>query len=152
MLSLPYNITCGYCDSKEFGNLKTSPKHIINKFAIEFFVEDGLTTFADEKSYQIKKWHIQIAKPGQTRYSYLPFHTMFLKFNVEGELEQRFKSAPEYFQSSHPKQIEQELSELIELYEKTIMNLCFSESYYNCSILFYTTPPFPKYTQETIMP
>ena len=123
MLILPYNITCGYCDSSEFGNSPTSPKHTITKFEIEFFTQNGLTTFADDKKYNIKKWHIQIAKPGQTRYSYLPFYTMFLKFNVDGELNERLMNAPEYFQSSHPARIEQELAEIIKLNEKGESNL-----------------------------
>lgn len=117
MLTLPYNITCGYCDCSEFGELSVSPKREVTKFEIEFYLEDGLSTFANDNEYMIKKHHIQIAKPKQIRYSYLPFKTMYLKFSAEGELAQKLLNAPEYFSSSHPQKIAEKLEEIILLNE-----------------------------------
>ena len=73
MFTLPTNIICGYCDCSEFGNLKISPKRTTVKFEIEFYLEDSFSTFADEIEYPIKNHYIQIATPGQIRYSHLPF-------------------------------------------------------------------------------
>lgn len=60
MITLPYNIVCGYCDCSEFGELSVSPKRNAVKYEIEFYLEDGLSTFADDKEYKIKntifKW------------------------------------------------------------------------------------------------
>lgn len=117
MLSLPYNISCGYCDCSEFGDLKISPKRKTVKFEIEFYLENGLSTFADNKEYIIKKHYIQIAKPNQIRYSILPFKTMYLKFSVDNELAERLINATEYFCSSHPEKTAEKLDEIILLNE-----------------------------------
>lgn len=117
MITLPYNIVCGYCDCSEFGDLNLSPKRKAIKFEIEFYLEDGLSTFADDNEYIIKKHHIQIAKPGQIRYSLLPFKTMYLKFSAEGELARKLLDAPEYFSSSHPERITEKLDKIILLNE-----------------------------------
>ncbi len=117
MITLPYNIVCGYYDCSEFGDLNISPKRKTAKFEIEFYLEDGLSTFADENEYIIKKHHIQIAKPNQVRYSRLPFKTMFLKFSAEGEIAEKLYNAPEYFRSSHPEKIIEKLDEIILLNE-----------------------------------
>lgn len=117
MLSLPFNITCGYCDCSEFGSLSISPKRKTTKFEIEFYLEEGFSTFADDKEYKIHKWHIQIAKPGQIRYSHLPFKTLYFKFSAKGELKEKLLAAPEYFSSSHPEQITEKFDELILLTE-----------------------------------
>lgn len=55
MISLMYNIVCGYCDCSEFGNLKKSPKRKVAKFEIELYLEDGLSTFVNEIEHSIKK-------------------------------------------------------------------------------------------------
>ncbi len=117
MISLPNNIVCGYCDCSEFGKLTESPKRKVQKFEIEFYLEDALFTYANDKKYAIKKHYIQIAKPGQIRYTYLPFKTMYLKFSAEGEIAERLLNAPEYFRSSHPEKIIEKLDEIILLNE-----------------------------------
>ena len=117
MITLPYNISCGYFDSSEFNGLLISPKRQSIKYEIEFYLEDAKSTFTDGNEYPIKKHYIQIAKPGQVRYSNLPFKTLYLKFNVEGELANLLNNAPEYFLSSHPEKIIDKLNEIILLNE-----------------------------------
>lgn len=117
MLTLPYHITCGYCDCSEFGAIHISPKRTVTKFEIEFYLDDGLETYADDKAYPVRKWYIQIAKPGQVRYSHLPFKTMYLKFCAEGELARQLTASPEYFRSNHPEQMTDMLDEIILLNE-----------------------------------
>ena len=113
MLTLPYNITCGYFDCGEFGNRPVSPKRTATKFEIEFYLEDGHKTFADDKVYPIKKGYVQIAVPGQVRYSELPFKTMYLKFCADGNLAHRLLAAPAYFPSNHPEQTAELLEKII---------------------------------------
>ena len=55
MITLPYNITCGYFDCGEFNGLPVSPKRKSVKYEIEFYLEDGKTTFTDGREYLIKK-------------------------------------------------------------------------------------------------
>ena len=117
MITLPYNITCGYFDCGKFNGLPVSPKRKSVKYEIEFYLEDGKTTFTDGREYLIKKNYIQIAKPNQVRYSFLPFKTLYLKFNVEGEIAELLDNAPEYFLSSHPEKIIEKLNEIILLNE-----------------------------------
>ena len=106
MLTLPENITCGYFDcAAEFGALAVSPKRRVERFEIEFYLEDGKTTTTDDRTFQIKKNYIQIAKPGQVRFSELPFKTAYLKFDASGEIAERLSGIPEYFCSSHPEKI-----------------------------------------------
>jgi len=117
VLSLPQDIICGYFDGSEFGNLSVSPKRMVSKFEIEFYMEDAKATITDDRVFQIKKHYIQIAKPGQIRYSQLPFRTAFVKFNAEGEIAQRLSQAPDYFRSSHPERIYNKIDEIILLNE-----------------------------------
>lgn len=117
MLSLPENISCGYFDCSEFGSLNVSPNRTVTKYEIEFYLEDGKTTTTDNRTYEIKKDYIQIAKPGQIRHSELPFRTAYLKFNVSGEIADKLESIPEYFRSSHPQCIYNKIDEIILLNE-----------------------------------
>ena len=117
MLVLPENIKCGYCDCSEFGGLTISPKRIVNQYEIEFYLEDAFTTTADDNIYEIKKHFIQIATPGQVRYSKLPFSTAYLKFSITGELADALSCAPKYFCSSHPYVILDLMKEIILLNE-----------------------------------
>lgn len=117
MLTLPSQITCGYFDSSEFGTLSISPKRTATKFEIEFYLEDGLKTFADDTAYLIQQGYIQIAAPGQVRYSELPFKTMYVKFSAEGDLADRLAAAPAYFKSGHPEKLAELLSTIMVLNE-----------------------------------
>lgn len=117
MLELPNQISCGYFDCSEFEELTESPKRPVKQYEIEFYLEDGKTTTTDDRIFPIRKDYVQIARPGQTRYSQLPFKTAYLKFDVNGVLAQLLDNAPEYFQSSHPNQIKMIIDELILLHE-----------------------------------
>lgn len=117
MLTLPQNITCGYFDCSEFGTLSVSPKRTVTKFEIEFYLEDGKTTTTDNRTFEIKKDYIQIAKPGQVRHSELPFRTAYVKFDADGEIAERLSNAPEYFRTSHPERIYNKIDEIILLIE-----------------------------------
>lgn len=114
----PNNITCGYFDSSSFGSLTYSPKRKVTKYEIDFYLNDGSVAFADDRAYPIKKDYIQIGKPGQIRFSKLPFSTAHIKFNASGEIADLLEKAPEYFCSSHPKQIQNKIDEIILLKER----------------------------------
>lgn len=117
MLTLPQNIVCGYYDCREFGDLALSPKRKATKYEIEFYLEDGLSTFADDKEYIIKSHFIQIAKPNQIRYSRLPFKTIYLKFTADGEIAEMLSAAPEYFYCRNFEKVIETLDEIILLNE-----------------------------------
>lgn len=125
MITLPTNITCGYFDSGEFGNIDISPKRKVAKYELEFYLEDGKTTMTDGRTFDIKKNHIQIACPGQIRHSVLPFKTAYIKFNADKTLAERLSSATEYFRCSHPDEILSLLDEIILLNEVKSSDLLF---------------------------
>ena len=117
MLFLPENLTCGYFDCSEFTGLNTSPERKVLKYEIEFYLEDAKSTYCDGREYSIKQDFIQIAKPGQIRYSTLPFKTLYIKFSATDDLAKMLDCAPEYFHSSHADRIKEKLREIIALNE-----------------------------------
>ena len=137
MLILPENITCGYFDASEFDMLSVSPKRKVTKFEIEFYLEDAKTTTCNGKIYEIKKHHIQIAKPGQIRYSELPFRTAYVKFDVKGEIAERLLNIPEYFRSSHPEKIYHKIDEIILLSESNNAILLHSRLLSLLNLIFF---------------
>lgn len=114
---LPQNVNCGYFDSSEFGNLKVSPKRISKCYEIEYFLEDAKATYLNEEEIKIFADSIIIAKPGDKRYSLLPFKTAFLKFEVEGEFAEMLDSQPHCFKALHKKQIRELMHEIISINE-----------------------------------
>ena len=116
--SLPVGLICGYFDSSEFGSLKISPERISNRFEVEYYLEDGEETYLNGKAIKICADRILIAKPGDLRYSRLPFKTAFLKFCADGELAEMLKGAPTYFPAVHKKQILELIREVTLINEK----------------------------------
>lgn len=117
-ISLPGTLICGYYDCSEFGTLKTSPERTTKCFEIEYYLENGFETYLNGEKIPIYADRILIAKPGDIRYSRLPFKTAFLKFNADGALAEMLYSTPKYFTSVHKKQILDLLHEIIVLHEK----------------------------------
>lgn len=123
---LPQNIRCGYCDCSEFGSLTVSPQRTAKDFEIEYFLEDGLTTYLNGEPLRIFADHLLLARCGDVRYSYLPFKTAFLKFEVTGELAVFLDKLPRYFEAMHKKQIRELMHELIILHETEKERLLFN--------------------------
>lgn len=117
-LSLPRAFLCGYCNCSEFGSLKTSPERISRRYEIEYYLEDGKETYLNGETIPIRADHILIARPGDVRFSRLPFKTAFLKFTAEGELAQMLNGAPRYFTAIHKNQILDLIHEVIVLNER----------------------------------
>lgn len=114
--SFPAEFICGYYNSGESKLL--SAKRIAKSFEIEYYLENGLETYINNKKYPISANHIIITKPGDIRYSRLPFKTAFLKFSAEGYIAKILSDCPEYFLAIHKKQITGILHEIIVLNEK----------------------------------
>lgn len=131
MLHLPYNITCGYCDCSEFGNLHSTSSRDVVRFEIEYYLVDALTTTMDDIVYPIKADHILIAKPEQKRFSQLPFYTMFLKFDADGILAERLLETPMYFAAVNVSRIKSLLNDLILLKNDQQNQLLFYSSILN---------------------
>ena len=85
-LTLPLSVNCGYFDCSQFGSLKKSPMRTAPCYEIEFYLEDGLSTYLNDREIPIRKSLFLIAKPGDVRYSQLPFKTLFIKIPAEGKI------------------------------------------------------------------
>ena len=81
-------------------------------------MENAFETYLNGEKIPIYADRILIAKPGDVRYSRLPFKTAFLKFNADGVIAEMLNSSPKYFTAVHKKQILELLHEIIVLNEK----------------------------------
>jgi len=117
MFTLPENIICGYCNCTEFGSLTVSPERVATKYEIELYLEDGRSTFSDGVEYKIKKNFIRITRPGQRRYSLLPFRTAYIKFDAQGDLAGMLCEIPEYFYCAQPTRFCGKIDEIVLLSE-----------------------------------
>lgn len=112
-LIVPVAVNCGYFDCSKFGSLKKSPKRAAPCYEIEFYLEDGLSTYLNGKEIPIQKDFFLISKPGDVRYSKLPFKTLFIKFPAEGKIADMLDTLPSYFKSLHEKQVTKLFHEII---------------------------------------
>ena len=115
MLVCPTNIICGFTDCSGYGNLTESPKREVKLFEIEYYLDDAISMTVDGVVNSIYKDHILIAVPKNIRNSRLPFTTLFLKFEVQGELADMLYKNAGYFGAKHAKEIKSLLSEIIAL-------------------------------------
>jgi len=121
MISLPTDITCGYCDCSEFGDLPISPPRTVQKFEIEFYLSDAKSTFCNEQEFPVRSNHIQLSVPGQIRHSILPFTAFFFKFRATGDIAARMMQAPTYFEAVHSDKIKSLFRTLLLLNENDLM-------------------------------
>ena len=80
---LPIILGSGIFDSKKRfpHNLVTLPRKV-QTYELEFFFESGGISVINGKEYPIKSGNLLFAKPGDIRYSHLPFKCKFLHFNI----------------------------------------------------------------------
>lgn len=124
-MELPFDINCGYFDMSEFPEMEVSPLRDVTRYEIEYYTADGRETFVDGKAFPIYSDHILIAKPGQKRYSLLPFYTVYFKFSASGELAERLDNTPMYFPAVHSQKIKALLGEVILLQDDKDKSLIF---------------------------
>lgn len=116
-LILPLSVNCGYFDCSQFGSLKKSPRRTAPCYEIEFYLEDGLSTYLNDREIPIRKSLFLIAKPGDVRYSQLPFKTLFIKIPAEGKIAETLDALPCCFMSSHETKVRELLQEIIAVNE-----------------------------------
>lgn len=81
--TLPTIISAGlFCSETHFPNLSVTRPRIVDCYELEFFFEGGGISVLNGKEYPVRKNHVLFAKPGDVRYSHLPFTCRFLHFTV----------------------------------------------------------------------
>jgi len=120
-------LRCGYFDCSIFGESTASPVRMRTLYEIDYYLEDGKSTFSDGTEYKIRQGYALIGKPGEKCNSLLPFKTKFLKFSADEHLSEALHSVPAYFRVRRTYEVEQLFDEIIALHmagEKNAMALC----------------------------
>jgi len=82
--TLPLILGAGLFDSKkQFKKIDMTPPRKVKTYELEYFFESGGISVINGKEYPIKSGNLLFAKPGDTRYSHLPFRCKFIHFSVE---------------------------------------------------------------------
>ncbi len=117
-LLLPQIRECGYFNSVvKFGSLKCSPERLSDCYEIDFFLEDGLSTFFDGCEIPIRRDTVLVTKPGCRRCSLLPFRTVYLKLEAEGEMAELLSKLPRECRPLDPHKVREHIQEIIRLRE-----------------------------------
>ncbi len=113
-MTVPEIAGCGIFDSKiSFGGRSKSDVRKVQFFEIEYYEEDGKTSYIDGKEYPIFKGSVIIAKPGQTRYSYLHMRNSYLWLVPDdGEICKMLLSLPDCMMSGDEEKYSLIMSEI----------------------------------------
>lgn len=80
---LPTILSAGLFNSEtRFPNVAVTQPRTANSYELEYFFESGGTSVINGTEYPIKQGNLLLARPGDVRYSYLPFTCRFLHFAV----------------------------------------------------------------------
>lgn len=114
---LPIILGAGIFDSKtRFKGINITEMRKVNTYELEYFSDFKGIAVINGKENPIKKGTVLFAKPGDIRYSHLPFGCKFLHFNLtDKSLINAVESIPSFFSVSNPKTTEETLSNIIAL-------------------------------------
>lgn len=85
--TLPIILGAGLFDSnQQFPKLTVTAPRTAQTYELEYFFEDGGISVLNGREFPIKRGNVLFAKPGDVRYSHLPFTCKFLHFTVEDPL------------------------------------------------------------------
>lgn len=118
---LPIVLGAGVFDSRDrfTGIVKTAPRKL-DTYELECFADEGGIATVNGKEYPIKKGAVLFAKPGDVRYSHLPFCCKFLHFNLTDKaLIQGVEKIPPFVFLSEPNRAEALFCEILSLMYST---------------------------------
>lgn len=115
--NLPIILGAGIFDSKNrFKGINITKPRKVNTYELEYFSDYKGIAVINGKENPIKKGAILFAKPGDVRYSHLPFGCKFLHFNLtDKSLINAVENIPSFFSVSNPNATEETLSKIITL-------------------------------------
>ena len=113
--TLPTILAAGLFQSEtRFPNVTVTQPRIANSYELEYFFESGGISVVNGKEYPIKQGNVLLARPGDARYSHLPFTCRFLHFAVSDPiLVAALDGIPPVFPVADPKKAEALLSAAI---------------------------------------
>ncbi len=115
---LPTILGTGLFDSKKkFGNITVTSTRKVEIYEVEYFFEDGGTAIINGCEYQIKRNNILFSKPGDIRYSCLPFTCKYLHFSItDTKLISSLEGIQNYFPILETKKIDELFSDISVLF------------------------------------
>lgn len=113
---LPTIFSAGLFESeKRFPNLSVTQHRTVKTYELEYFFRSGGTAVINGKAYPIKRGQVLFARPGDVRYSHLPFTCKFLHFTGSYRvLTAVLDSLPSVFPVADPKKAEELMNQIID--------------------------------------
>lgn len=98
-------------------NTEVTKHRRVHLYEIELVLEDGGTSHIGEDAYPIRAHNVIVGKPGQMRYTELPFKCLYLHLMAEdGELSALLDALPDVYTPADPQAIEISVRSLISAY------------------------------------
>ena len=115
MYYLPEIQVCGFFDSSVyFAAIKKTKQRIVTSFELEFFLENSGISVLNDVRYPNRKESLLFAKPGDIRYTYNPFKTYYIHFNVNDPgLRSALMQFPAFLNPTESKQIKKTVLKII---------------------------------------
>lgn len=116
--NLPIILGAGVFESKtRFKGINITEPRKVDTYELEYFSDYKGITVVNGKENPIKKGTILFAKPGDIRYSHLPFSCKFLHFNItDKSLINAVENIPSFFSVSNPNATEETITNIISLF------------------------------------
>lgn len=116
--TLPLILGAGIFDSKkQFSKIPKTPPRKVKTYELEYFFESGGISVINGKEYPIKSGNLLLAKPGDIRYSHLPFRCKFLHFSVtDTALQDLMQGTNSVFSPANTKVADKAFSEIFTLF------------------------------------
>lgn len=95
----PKDFRVGVFDSRaKYNNSKTFKQRTVERFEIEFFLDDGGITSINGKEYNLQKNHLLFVRPGDIRHSKVHFKCFYLHMDLyDEEILEYLSAVPTYF-------------------------------------------------------
>lgn len=95
----------GYYDSRKVYSGERSPERTVEFYELELYTKGTGTSFIDGKAHVQSVGNILFAKPGQVRYSILPFECYYIHFSGADDIAEALSTLPSVFSFCEPHKI-----------------------------------------------
>ena len=116
--SLPLILSAGLFDSSnKFHGITKTQMRMVTTYELEYFFSSGGITIINGNEYPIQPGKLLLAKPGDIRFSQLPFQCKFLHFAVsDPEIAEAINSFCGFFTVANPAETDHLFSEITALH------------------------------------
>lgn len=121
--SLPLILSAGLFDSSsKFPGITKTQMRMVTTYELEYFFSVGGITIINGKEHLIQPGKLLLAKPGDIRFSQLPFQCKYLHFAItDHEIASAVNNCSGFFTVRNPAEMEQLFSEITGLHYSSSM-------------------------------